>query len=69
MSDVSGPDAAKIIGVDQSTIRRYIYRGLLKARRAGLRKIIRIDIDDLRNFAENHEYRFDEEAAIQLIQD
>lgn len=69
MPDVSGPDAAKIIGVDQSTIRRYIYRGLIKARRAGLRKIIRIDIDDLRNFAESHDYRFNEEIAAEFIQD
>ncbi|MEZ4684175.1 MAG: helix-turn-helix domain-containing protein [Caldilineaceae bacterium] len=63
MPEVSGPDAAKILGIDQSTVRRYIYRGLLKARRSGLRKIIKVDLDELRRFAAEHEYRFNEELA------
>lgn len=66
MPIVSGPDAAKIIGVDESTIRRHVYRGLLNARRVGLRNIIRIDVDDLRNLAKELDYPFDDDLAQKL---
>lgn len=67
MPIVSGPGAAKIVGVDESTIRRHVYRGVLTARRVGLRKVIRIDLDDLRNLAEQLDYKFDEELAQKLV--
>lgn len=66
MPEVTSPSAAQIIGVDDSTIRRYVYNGLLPARRQGLRKIIRIEVDDLKQFATKHQYRFNEELAAEL---
>lgn len=69
MPEVSGSHAADIIGVDRSTIRRYVDRGLLKARRAGVRNIVRIEIEDLREFAKEQEFRFNEELAKQLAED
>lgn len=69
MPEVSGPTAAKIIGVDESTVRRYVYRGLLKARRAGLRKNIWVEIEDLREFATEQQFRFNEELAKQLTEE
>lgn len=56
-------DAAKIIGTSDVTIRRAVYADRLPARREGLRKKIWIDMDDLRKFAGEYSYRFDEELA------
>lgn len=69
MPYVSSPAAAKIIGVDESTIRRYVYRGVLTARRVGLRKNIRIDVDELRDLAEKLDYRFNEDVAEENIKE
>lgn len=68
MAEVSSADAAGIIGTSDVTIRRAVYAERLPARREGLRKKIWIDIDDLRSFAEEYQYRFDEEVARQITQ-
>lgn len=66
MPEVSSNDAGRIIGVNSETIRRYVDRGILPARRVGLRGALRIEIEDLRKVAREYQYRFDEELAQQL---
>lgn len=68
MPEVSCADAGRIIGISDETIRRHVNSGLLPARREGLRKIIWIDLQALRKYAEMYEYRFDEKLAQDLIQ-
>lgn len=68
MAEIKAEDAAQLIGVSDETIRRLINRGILPARRFGLRKFIRIEIDDLRSVAGTLNYRFDEDAARQLVE-
>lgn len=68
MSEISCLDASKLVGVSDETIRRHVNQGLLPARRAGLRKTIWIDIDQLRSYAERYQYRFDEVMATRLSQ-
>lgn len=63
MPEVSSAEAAKIIGITSQTIRRHIDDQLLSARKQGVRGIVRVDIDDLRKFADEYQYRFDEELA------
>lgn len=66
MPVISSDDAAKILGISSQTIRRLIARDIVPARREGIRGLIRIEIDDLRNVAEKYQYRFDEGLAAQL---
>lgn len=68
MAEIKAEDAALLIGVSDETIRRLIKRGILPARRFGLRKFIRIDLEDLRNVARKLNYRFDEDAARQIVE-
>lgn len=63
MPDVSSSEAAEIIGVSSQTIRRQIKRGLLTARLEGTKGLIRVDVSDLRLFAKEYQYRFNEELA------
>lgn len=66
MPEVSSREAGDIIGVNSETIRRYVDRGILPARRVGLRGNLRIEIDDLRKVAAEYQFRFDEKLASQL---
>ena len=66
MAEVSSVDAARIINISEVTIRRHVYGERLPARREGLRKRMFIEVDDLRNFAQKYQYRFDETLAAQL---
>lgn len=64
--ELSAEQAARIIGVSRPTIHVYVKRGLLPARRQGLRRAVRINIDDLRFFAEGYGYNIDEEIVRRL---
>lgn len=68
MPEVSSDIAGQIIGVTRETIRVHVDGGRLKARREGLRKVIKVDIDSLREFAEQYQYRFNEDLANKLAQ-
>lgn len=68
MPEVSAREAAQIINVGHMTIRRYVKAGRLPARNEGIRGIIKIEVDDLRQFAERYQYRFNEDLATQLAQ-
>lgn len=63
MADVSSKEAAEIIGVTSQTIRRQIERGLLSARLEGPKRLVKIDIEILRQFAKEYQYRFNEDLA------
>lgn len=66
MPEVSGKEAGQIIGISHDTILRCVNKGLLTARREGVRREIRIDMGELRRFAEEYQYRFNEDLARQL---
>jgi excisionase family DNA binding protein len=65
--ELTSPQAAEVIGVAEATIRNYVERGILPARRVGLRRFIRIDVDNLRRFAVQYGYDFDEEKAQKFL--
>ena len=65
MAEVTSTQAAAIIGTSHMTIHRRVDDGLLPGRRQGLDRQIRVDLDDLRRFAKEYGYRFDEELARQ----
>lgn len=65
MAEVTSTQAAAIIGTSHMTIHRRVDDGLLPARRQGLDRQIRVDLDDLRRFAQAYGYRFDEKLALQ----
>ena len=64
--EISAADAARIVHKNKETIRRWVNGNLIPHRKEGLRGDIKIDIDDLRKFAVNYGYRFDEEFAATL---
>lgn len=66
MPEVSGTSAGRIIGVSDQTIRRHILADRLNARREGLDKTWWIDTEDLRKFAQEYNYRFNEDLAQEL---
>lgn len=66
MPEVSSTEAGQIINRSDETIRRHVYGGRLPARREGPRGTIWIEIDDLRKFAAQYQYRFNEDVAEQF---
>ena len=69
MAEVNGPQAAEILSVSLMTIHRKVDAGTLPAREQGTgeRRFIFIDINDLRKFAQEFGYRFDEAKAKALV--
>lgn len=59
--ELTSPQAAKIIGVTEVTIRSWVERGALKGKRVGLRRYVRVQVDDLRAFAAQYGYEIDED--------
>jgi hypothetical protein len=65
MAEVTSTQAAAIIDTSHMTIHRRVDDGSLPGRRQGLDRQIRVEIDDLRQFATKYGYRFNEEIARQ----
>lgn len=63
MAEIATSDAAQVVGVNRVTIMRWCNDGLIQARRVGMRRDWRIDLDDLRRHAQQYGYDFDEELA------
>jgi shikimate kinase len=65
MAEVNGPQAAEILSMSIQSVHRKVDAGALPARQqgTGVRQFIFIDIDDLRKFAQQYGYRFNEELA------
>lgn len=66
MPEVSSVDAGRIIYKSHETIRRHVNSGKLVARREGPRGTIWVDIEELRKFAVEYRYRFNEELVAQI---
>ena len=66
MPELSSNAAGRVIGVSGETIRRYVDRELLPARQQGLRGVIRIEPDALKEFAEEYGYRYNDQLAEEL---
>lgn len=64
--ELTSPLAAKVIGASEATIRNYVYRGLLPARRMGLKKVIYVKVDDLRELASNYGFIFNESVLEEI---
>lgn len=68
MTEVTATQAAEILSISHMTIHRRVDDGTLPARREGMARIIRVDLDDLRLFASQYGYRFDEAKAAKLTE-
>jgi hypothetical protein len=68
MPEVSAPHAAEILSTSHPTIFRRVDDGTLPARREGMKREIWIEVDDLRRFAAQNGYRFNEQLADQYAQ-
>lgn len=62
-TEVTASQAADILSISYVTIHRRVDDGALSARRQGLNRMIMIDIEELRRFAKQYGYRFDEAVA------
>lgn len=63
MAEVTTSGAAEILATNQRNVQRRISDGTLQARRQGPKGIAYIQLDDLRAFAKQYGYRFDEAKA------
>jgi excisionase family DNA binding protein len=63
--DVTAQEAARLLGVSDRTIQRYITSGKLKARRHGLKSFV-IKLDELRDFTIANRSFFNESLAQQF---
>ncbi len=68
MAEVTIAKAAEILDANERTIKRRVDDKLLPARLQGLKRIAYIDLDDLRAFAQEYGYRFDEAKAKQYAE-
>jgi AICAR transformylase/IMP cyclohydrolase PurH len=66
MATVTATQAAEILSTSHMTIHRRVDDGILPARREGLARIIKIELDDLRKFAKEFGYSFNEDVAERL---
>ena len=66
MATVTASQAAEILSTSHMTIHRRVDDGLLPARREGLARIIRIELDDLRKFAREYNYAFNKDVVKNL---
>lgn len=66
MAELTALDAARVVGVHRQSVARWCQDQSIKARKYGLRGDWRIDVDDLRRFAHQYNYDFDEELAAKL---
>lgn len=64
--EVSAKNAAGIIGTSSKNIWEKVHDGKLKARRQGERRLIFIEVEELRRFAQEYGYRFNEQLAREL---
>jgi len=64
--EVESPLAGRLIGVSRQTIRAHVVAGRLPARRVGVRGKLRIQVADLRKFAETYNYDWNESALAEV---
>lgn len=66
MSRVTAPQAAKILNASRTTVFKWVDQGHLPAERVTRRHVIMIDVEDLKRFAKQNGYSFDEQLAKRL---
>jgi predicted site-specific integrase-resolvase len=65
MAEVTAKQAGEILSISYVTIHRRADDGSLQVRREGKMGMIWVNIDELRRFANEYNYRFDEALATQ----
>ena len=65
MPEVTLTQAGEIVSKDRATVYHWVEDGLLPSRREGLRRDIKIEVGDLKKFADQHGYRFNDSLAKQ----
>jgi hypothetical protein len=68
MPEVTLTQASEIVAKDRTTVFRWVDEGLLPARRVGIRRDIKIDVDTLRHFAQKYDYPYDSSLARQYAE-
>ena len=68
MPEVTLTQASEIVRRDRATVFRWCENNLIPSRRIGIRRDIRIQIDDLRAFALKHGYDYDAALAAKYSQ-
>jgi hypothetical protein len=66
MTEVTVAQAALILSANKRTIARRVEDRTLPARRQGIKHIAYISLEDLRAFAQQYGYRFNEKLAEEL---
>ena len=64
-STLSADNAGPIIGLTGQAIRDHVAAGRLPCQRVGVRRLYRIDIDDLKALADKYNYPWDQELVDQ----
>jgi hypothetical protein len=68
MPEVTSAQAAQIVNVNQTTIWLDVKAGRLPAKLIGRRGIIRIEVNDLRKYAEDNRRLFNEDIVREFAQ-
>jgi hypothetical protein len=66
--ELSTYEAAAAIDVSHQTIKNHVGAGRLRARRHGMKRLIKIQVEDLRAFARQYNYIIDEERLAAVAQ-
>lgn len=66
--EISSVEAGRALGMSDQAIRDQVDAGRLRARRHGMRRLLRIRVDDLRAFARQYNYVVDEEYLATLAE-
>lgn len=69
MRKLTAKEAAKLIGVTTTTIRSYVKRDLLKAELKGVARKYFFDVEDMRKFAGEWNFDFDEQGLKQMLKE
>ena len=64
--ELTAAQAGEAIGLSHQAIRNHVEAGRLIARRHGIRRSVRVDVGDLRTFAQKYNYRINEAFLAQL---
>jgi excisionase family DNA binding protein len=65
--ELNSRQAAALIGISQPTIIRNVRRGTLAARMFGLKGTLRIKVSELRRFAAEYGYTFNDELLATIL--
>ena len=64
--ELTSTQVSQLIDISRTTVNKYIDDGILLGYRQGPRRIIRVQLDDLRNFAEEYNFQINEELLCEM---